>query len=105
MPEFRGDLFFAVLGFRPEGAQTLMRIRFEDRDDPRRPTAIERWFNDEDGNSVYGRLRGLTVGPDGALYVGTSNRDNRERARGPREGDDRVLRIGPSTDRSATRSR
>lgn len=96
MPDFHGDLFFSVLGFGPRGAQTLMRIRFQDADDPTRPTGIERWFNDEEGNAVYGRLRGMTVGPDGALYVGTSNRDGRERAVGPREGDDRILRILPA---------
>jgi glucose/arabinose dehydrogenase len=31
----------------------------------------------------FGRLRALTIGPDGALYVSTSN------------GDDRILRILP----------
>lgn len=38
----------------------------------------------------FGRLRAVTVGPDNALYVATSNRDGRGR---PTEGDDRVLRI------------
>ncbi|MBD0338966.1 MAG: PQQ-dependent sugar dehydrogenase [Thermoleophilia bacterium] len=37
-----------------------------------------------------GRLRALAVGPDGCLYVGTSNRDGRG---DPREGDDRIVRI------------
>ena len=40
----------------------------------------------------YGRLRAVTEGPDGALYVLTSNRDGRIT---PRAGDDRVLRIVP----------
>ena len=40
----------------------------------------------------FGRLRTVVEGPDGALYVLTSNRD----ARGtPRAGDDRILRIVP----------
>ena len=38
----------------------------------------------------YGRLRDVAEGPDGALYILTSNRDGRGR---PRPGDDWVLRI------------
>jgi len=38
----------------------------------------------------FGRLRTVREGPDGALYVLTSNRDGRGT---PRAGDDRVLRI------------
>lgn len=38
----------------------------------------------------FGRLRDVVEGPDGALYVLTSNRDGRGR---PREGDDRILRV------------
>jgi glucose/arabinose dehydrogenase len=41
----------------------------------------------------YGRLRAVTQGTDGALYVSTSNDDGRGT---PRPGDDRVLRIVPS---------
>jgi glucose/arabinose dehydrogenase len=40
----------------------------------------------------YGRLRTVRVGPDGALYVLTSNRDGRG---SPDDGDDRVLRLSP----------
>lgn len=39
-----------------------------------------------------GRLRALTLGPDGCLYIGTSSRDGRGR---PRGADDRVLRACP----------
>ena len=39
---------------------------------------------------VYGRLRDVVSGPDGALYVATSNRDGRGH---PHPGDDRILRI------------
>jgi glucose/arabinose dehydrogenase len=38
----------------------------------------------------YGRLRTVRVGPDGALYVLTSNRDGRG---SPEDGDDRILRV------------
>jgi glucose/arabinose dehydrogenase len=40
----------------------------------------------------FGRIRTVVEGPDGALYVLTSNRDGRG---SPRRGDDRVLRIVP----------
>lgn len=38
----------------------------------------------------FGRLRCIAVGPDGSLYVGTSNRDGRGDSR---DGDDKILRI------------
>jgi aldose sugar dehydrogenase len=40
----------------------------------------------------YGRLRTVVQGPDGALYVLTSNRDGRG---SPSDDDDRILRITP----------
>ena len=40
----------------------------------------------------FGRLRTVTEGPDGALYVLTNNTDGRG---SPRDGDDRVIRIVP----------
>jgi glucose/arabinose dehydrogenase len=42
---------------------------------------------------VFGRLRDVAVGPDGAVYLATSNRDGRGVRR---EGDDRILRIAPT---------
>jgi quinoprotein glucose dehydrogenase len=38
----------------------------------------------------FGRLRAIAFGPDGALYVATSNHDGRG---DPRDGDDRIIRI------------
>jgi glucose/arabinose dehydrogenase len=42
----------------------------------------------------YGRLRTVVVGPEGWLYVTTSNRDGRGDA--PAENDDKILRIDPA---------
>lgn len=44
-------------------------------------------FKDE-----FGRLRAVTVGPDGKLYLSTSNRDGRGKVRA---GDDKILRFSP----------
>ena len=88
LPAFKGDLFYSSLM-----GQALLRIRFQDPANPNRVTAIERWFNTGPrGTSVYGRLRALTTGPDGAIYIGTSNRDGRGQ---PKADDDTVVRIVP----------
>jgi len=87
-PAFKGDLFYSTLA-----GQALLRIRLGDDGAPERVTAIERWFNSAPrGASVYGRLRALAAGADGALYVGTSNLDGRGSLM---FGDDRVLRLTP----------
>ena len=79
LPTFRGDFFFATLR-----GERLIRVRFDPKD-PRRVLETEEYFRD-----FYGRLRDVVSGPDGALYVTTSNRDGRGQ---PRPGDDRILRI------------
>jgi glucose/arabinose dehydrogenase len=43
-------------------------------------------------HAELGRIRIVTVGPDGLLYLGTSNRDGRGRER---RGDDRIVRMDP----------
>ncbi|GLY99774.1 PQQ-dependent sugar dehydrogenase [Actinoplanes sp. NBRC 103695] len=48
----------------------------------------------------YGRLRGLVAGPDGSLWVATSNQ---ERGGEPKPGDDRIIRL-VFTDGGAGRS-
>jgi glucose/arabinose dehydrogenase len=81
IPQWTGNFFFASLG-----AQHLQRVVL---DDAGNVVAIERLFA-----GVYGRLREVVEGPDGALYVTTSNRDGRGT---PAPDDDRVLRILPAT--------
>jgi glucose/arabinose dehydrogenase len=80
IPSWTGNLFFTSLG-----AARLERIILDPCD---RPAAIERLLVDE-----YGRLRDVIEGPDGYLYVATSNRDRRGQ---PREGDDKILQIVPA---------
>lgn len=79
LPSFRGDFFFATLR-----GERLIRVRF-DPSNPRQVAETEELLQ-----GVYGRLRDVVSGPDGALYVATSNRDGRGK---PRPGDDRILRI------------
>jgi glucose/arabinose dehydrogenase len=43
----------------------------------------------------FGRIRSVKIGPDGLVYLTTSNRDGRYGF--PHEDDDRVLRIGPGS--------
>jgi glucose/arabinose dehydrogenase len=74
-----GSLLF--VGLRGE---SLYRVAL----DPADPTTVigfERLLQAE-----YGRLRDIVEGPDGALYLATSNRDGRG---SPQPTDDRLLRI------------
>jgi glucose/arabinose dehydrogenase len=79
LPSFQGDFFFTTLR-----GERLIRVRLDPKD-RRRVAQTEELFGD-----VYGRLRDAVPGPDGALYVATSNRDGRGRSR---PGDDRILRV------------
>lgn len=74
-----GSLLFT--GLR---GQALYRLTL-DPSDSHRAVFFERLFERR-----YGRLRDAVEGPDGAIYVLTSNRDGRG---DPSEDDDRVLRV------------
>lgn len=81
IPQWRGSFIFGTL----RGTH-LHRLAFAP-DDPARVTTDERLFDGQ-----FGRLRAVAQGPDGALYVTTSNRDM---LGSPGPTDDRVLRVVP----------
>ena len=85
MAFWRGDLYVATLG-----SEALIRIRLEPAAGTYRVTRIERWFATGPAGGRLGRLRDAVTGPDGALYVLTSNRDGRGHVR---PGDDRIYRL------------
>lgn len=80
--EWRGRFFFAALR-----GQHLQRVTLR-APDFRSVEQAEKLFVGD-----FGRLRDVVQGPDGFLYVATSNRDGRGL---PRAGDDRLLRIVPA---------
>ena len=85
IPEFEGDLFIGVLGFGADVGQ-LHRVRLADDGNV---TLNEVYLR---GAGGYGRLRDVVMGPDGGMYVTTSNCDGR----GDCGEGDLVLRIGRS---------
>ena len=80
LPAWNGSLFFGALR-----GQHLQRVQLAD--DGVTVVAVERLFAGE-----LGRIRDVAQGPDGAIYLTTSNRDGRGR---PTADDDRILRIVP----------
>ena len=76
---FRGNLFVGALA-----GQHLLRVRFEPND-PNRVAATERLLAGR-----FGRIRDVVTGPDGALYLCTSNRDGRNT---PVAADDRIVKL------------
>ena len=79
LPSLRNDFLFACLQ-----GERLIRVRLDPKD-PRRVASFEDLFE-----GVFGRLREVMPGPDGAIYFTTSNRDGRG---GPAPDDDRILRL------------
>ena len=76
---FRGNLFVGALA-----GQHLLRVRFEPND-PNRVAGTERLLAGR-----FGRIRDVVNGPDGALYLCTSNRDGRNT---PVAADDRIVKL------------
>lgn len=62
---------------------TLYKVTLSDN-----KPAIEEFFKGE-----FGRIRDVVAGPDGLLYITTSNLDGRGI---PKSGDDRIIRINPN---------
>jgi glucose/arabinose dehydrogenase len=81
IPQWQGNLLFA--GLR---SQALWRLVLAP--DGRSAVQLEALYQGE-----FGRLRTVVEGPDGAIYLLTSNRDGRGN---PRAGDDRLVRIAPA---------
>lgn len=81
IPQWLGNLLFA--GLR---SQTLWRLVLAP--DGRSAQQLEALYQGE-----FGRLRTVVEGPDGAIYLLTSNRDGRG---SPQRDDDRLLRIVPA---------
>lgn len=79
-PRWRGDIFVGML--RGEG---LLHVQVAKKDGQWQVTAAEKI-----PLVTAGRIRTVTEGPDGALYMTTSNRDGRGT---PKPGDDKILRL------------
>lgn len=93
-----GAAFFTdPLGKKPEWKNAFFFATLKEKDlrvlhlDPETGTQVVKEEVLYDGE--YGRLRDVVPGPDGNLYVGTSNHDGRG---SPRTGDDKVLRLAYS---------
>lgn len=84
MTFYKGDLFVASLG-----GQALIRLVFDKQNDYQ-VEKVERWFSYAPSKGIYGRMRDVTVGPDGNLYVTTSNTDGRAAIR---LHDDKILKL------------
>ncbi len=72
---FEGNIFFT--GLRGEG---IYKYNLKDK-------TLTKYLDKQ-----FGRLRALTLGPDGFFYITTSNRDGRGSAK---TGDDKIIKINP----------
>ncbi|MDP3726985.1 MAG: PQQ-dependent sugar dehydrogenase, partial [bacterium] len=74
-----GSIFFGGLA-----GQSLFEYKIADK-------TLKRYFQEE-----FGRIREVVLGPDGYLYITTSNTDGRG---SPKEGDDRLIKVNPDISR------
>lgn len=83
MPNLKGCLLVGCLGgLRSDAEPGIYVIKL----DGRKVVSQERLA------TTYGRIREVEVGPDGAIYFSTSNKDGRGR---PADTDDRIMRLVP----------
>jgi glucose/arabinose dehydrogenase len=82
-----GAVFMPDAGWGGRGGSLIVSTlkegdlrRFALSNDDRQLTLVETLLDEE-----FGRLRAVVIGPDGALYVSTSNAD----------GDDQIIRVAP----------
>lgn len=87
-PNWRNLFFFAALR-----GEALWCVEL-DPADPSKIRSAQRLMHRE-----FGRLRAVAMGPDGLLYITTSNRDGRGKAAA---GDDKVLRLVPVNNKPTT---
>ena len=86
-PALRDNLLITTIHSSNPSAQLLLRVVLTPGPAPevlRTDVLIE---------GTYGRLRDVIQGPDGFIYLGTSNRDGRFQ---PKPEDDRVIRLLPA---------
>jgi aldose sugar dehydrogenase len=81
-PQLKGNFLAACLG--QGGAQMIRRIVLDG----------SKVVSDQPFVTGFGRIRAVTVGPDGFIYFSTSNRDGRGR---PGDADDRIVRLKPQS--------
>lgn len=79
-PRFKGNLFMTSLK-----SELMHRVEVGESNSI---GSIERWWPRK-----WGRLRAIAQGPDGAIYLGTSNRDGRTDGNYP--GSDYIYRVVP----------
>lgn len=73
---YKGNIFFT--GLRGEG---LYKYNLDKK-------TLDKYFDKD-----FGRLRAITLGPDGKFYITTSNRDGRG---APKSSDDKIIKVNPN---------